>query len=97
MPSFLKIPSRVTGELCEDPKENSPGKKHPLISKGAIFVQGLLIGLIADTILAGLSIFEILMESHVLSEREFSSSSWPAFLPSLDPLYQAVRGNCFVS
>lgn len=67
------------------------------ISKGAIFVQGLLIGLIADTILAGLSIFEILMESHVLSEREFSSCSWPAFLPSLDPLYQAVRGNCFVS
>ena len=50
-------PESPVNSPCEDPKENSPNKKHPLISKGAIFVQGLLISLIADTILAGSSIF----------------------------------------
>lgn len=41
---------------CEDAKENSPAKKHALLSKGVIALQVLLIGVTADEIVAGWSV-----------------------------------------
>lgn len=64
------LPKSSGNATCEDAKENSPAKKHALVSKGDISVQVRLIGLTADKIVAGWSVcdtYGFLLQAWVFS------------------------------